>query len=284
MTTLTATIGDLLDEVSARLRQGGVEHPRREALRLLEDLAGLASGVSVLHPERAVPGGLRERILNAADRRANGEPIAYVTGRAGFRHLELAVDQRVLIPRPETEQLVELVLAGAPHGRVVDVGTGSGCIALSLACEGRDIEVAGIDHSSEALVVARENARRLGLAVEWLEGDLLAPVRGRQFDAVVSNPPYLSAEEYRVLDASVRAWEPEGALVGGADGLDIMRRLLVEAIDALRPGGLLALEIDSSRAAATAALAAAAGWQDVAVITDLFGRDRFLTARRGLTR
>ncbi|HUG27743.1 MAG TPA: hypothetical protein VMK53_05535, partial [Gemmatimonadales bacterium] len=127
-------------------------------------------------------------------------------------------------------------------------------------------------------------AIRLGLVVEWLEGDLLAPARGRQFEVVVSNPPYLSAEEYRGLDASVKAWEPEGALVGGADGLQVIRRLVAEALEAVRPGGLLALEIDSSRAAATAALAAAAGWQDVAVIRDLFGRDRFLTARRGSTR
>lgn len=281
---MTATLGELLDEVAGRLRRSGVEHPRREAHRLLGDLAGLGSGASVLHPERATPGGLRDRVLAAADRRANGEPIAYVSGRAGFRHLELAVDQRVLIPRPETEQLVDLVLAEEPKGRIVDVGTGSGCIALSLASEGREREVAGTDCSPEALAVARENALRLGLVVEWLEGDLLAPVRGRQFDVVVSNPPYLAAEEYRVLDASVRAWEPEAALVGGVEGLEVIRRLLMEGVEVVRPGGLLALEIDSSRAAATAALAAAAGWQDVAVTRDLFGRDRFLTARRGLTR
>ena len=281
---MTATLGNLLEEVTGRLRRGGVEHPRREAHRLLGDLAGLGSGAGVLHPERAAPGGLRDRVLAAADRRANGEPIAYVTGRAGFRHLELAVDHRVLIPRPETEQLVDLVLAGEPNGRIVDVGTGSGCIALSLAAEGHDVAVTGIDRSPEALAVARDNAHRLGLVVEWLEGDLLEPVRGRRFDVVVSNPPYLAAEEYRVLDAAVKAWEPEGALVGGADGLEVIGRLLADAREAVRPGGLLALEIDSSRAAATAALAAAAGWQDVAVTRDLFGRDRFLTARRGLTR
>ncbi len=281
---MAATIRDLLEEVSGRLRRSGVEHPRREAHRLLGDLAGLESGATVLHTERAVPGGLRERVLRAADRRANGEPIAYVTGRAGFRHLELTVDPRVLIPRPETEQLVDLVLAEAADGRLVDVGTGSGCIALSVAAEGHDVAVAGIDCSPEALAVARENALRLGLVVEWLEGDLLAPVRGRLFDVVVSNPPYLAMEEHRVLDASVKAWEPSGALVGGVDGLEVIRRLLRDGLEAVRPGGLLALEIDSSRAAATAALAAAAGWQDVAVIRDLFGRDRFLTARRGLTR
>jgi release factor glutamine methyltransferase len=284
MTTVTTTLGELLDEVAGHLRRSGVEHPRREAQRLLGDVAGLGSGASLLHPERGVPGGLRERILAAADRRANGEPFAYVTGRAGFRHLELAVDQRVLIPRPETEQLVDLVLAEVPNGHIVDVGTGSGCIALSLAAEGHDVEVTGIDRSPEALAVARDNAHRLGLVVEWLEGDLLGPVRGRQFDVVVSNPPYLSTGEYRGLDASVRAWEPEGALVGGPDGLEVLRRLLAEALEAVRPGGLLAVEIDSSRAAATAALAAAAGWQDVAVTRDLFGRDRFLTARRGSTR
>lgn len=284
MTTMTATLGDLLEAVSGRLRRGGVEHPRREAQRLVGDLAGLGSGASLLHPERAIPGELRDRVLAAAERRANGEPIAYVTGRAGFRHLDLVVDQRVLIPRPETEQLVDLVLAAVPNGRVVDVGTGSGCIALSLAAEGHYVEVTGIDRSREALAVAQANALRLGLGVEWLEGDLLAPVRGRLVDAVVSNPPYLTADEHRSLDASVKDWEPAGALASGEDGLDATRRLLVDAREALRPDGLLALELDSSRAAATVALAAAAGWQDVAVIRDLFGRDRFLTARRGSTR
>lgn len=194
------------------------------------------------------------------------------------------MDRRVLIPRPETEQLVDLVLTTVPNGWVVDVGTGSGCIALSLAAEGGYATVTGIDRSGEALAVARDNGLRLGLEVEWLEGDLLAPVRGRLVDAVVSNPPYLTADEYRSLDASVKDWEPAGALVSGEDGLDATRRLLLDALQALRPGGLLALELDSSRAAVTAALAAAAGWQDVAVIRDLFGRDRFLTARRGSTR
>lgn len=281
MSALLASVGHLLEEVSTRLRRGGVPHARREAHRLLTDLAGLEAGVGVLHPEHEASDDLRDRLLAAADRRANGEPMPYVSGRAGFRHLDLFVDRRVLIPRPETEQLVDLVLALAPSGRVVDVGTGSGCLALSLAAEGRYDAVTGIDRSADALAAARDNGIRLGLSVEWMAGDLLGPVQGRQFEVVVSNPPYLTAAEYRALDASVRDWEPELALVSGEDGLDATRRLLVEARDVVRPGGLLALEMDSSRAAVTAALAAAAGWQDVAVINDLFGRARFLTARRG---
>jgi len=280
VTTAAATMGNLAAEVTGQLRRGGVAHPRREALRILGDLAGGEAGAALLHPERTAPDVLRERAIAAAERRANGEPIAYVTGRAGFRHLDLVVDSRVLIPRPETEQLVELVLDAAPGGLVVDVGTGSGCIALSLAAEGRYAGVVGIDRSDAALQVARANGLRLGLAVEWLEGDLLDRVRGRSFDAVVSNPPYLSAEEYRGLDSSVKAWEPEAALVSGDDGLGATGRLLRDAPHVLRLGGFLALELDHSRAAATAALAAAAGWQAVTVTKDLFGRDRFLTARR----
>lgn len=284
MTVAAATMRDLVEEITARLRRGGVEQPRREALRLVGDLAGSQPGAILLHPALVAPGTLRDQAMAAAERRANGEPIAYVTGRAGFRHLELVVDSRVLVPRPETEQLVDLVLEAVPGGEVVDVGTGSGCIALSFSREGRYAGVVGIDRSWGALEVARANALRLGLVVEWVAGDLLDPVRDRLFDAVVSNPPYLSAEDYRLLDSSVKAWEPEDALVSGEDGLEATRRLLADAGDVLRPGGLLALEIDSSRAAATAALAAGAGWQDVAVTRDLFGRDRFLTARQGLRR
>lgn len=281
MIAAPATLGGLVAELAGLLREAGVPAARQEALRLVRDLLGPEGPDPVLAGDRPAPAGLRRRCLEAARRRANGEPIAYVTGRAGFRHLELAVDRRVLIPRPETEQLVELVLAAVPEGRIIEVGAGSGCVALSLSAEGRYRDVVATDISREALAVAAANARRVHQRVHLVAGDLLEPVRGGRFDAVVSNPPYLSEADYGALDPSVRAWEPRVALVGGEDGMAVVGRLLAGAGHVLRPGGLLALEVDASRAGRTAALARTAGWRDVAVIKDLFGRDRFVTARRG---
>lgn len=281
MTSRPATIGGLIERTTQRLRRAGLEAPRREAARLVGELAGMPGTALLLDSDRVAPPELMHRVATASARRAKGEPAPYITGTMGFRHLNLEVDHRVLIPRPETEQLVELVLAAAPTGRVVDVGTGSGCIALSLAWEGSYHDVVASDQSPAALDVARRNAVRHGLAIRLVEGDLLAPVRGERFDAVVSNPPYIAEAEYRLLDPSVRCWEPRQAMVSGVDGLDAIRGLLETAPSVLVNGGLLALEIESTRAVRTAALARDAGWRDVAVVQDLFGRDRFLTARWG---
>ncbi|MBP9202176.1 MAG: peptide chain release factor N(5)-glutamine methyltransferase, partial [Gemmatimonadales bacterium] len=179
-----------------------------------------------------------------------------------------------------TEGLVELVLAQAGTGQVIDVGTGSGCIALALADEGRYRLVVGMDRSRDALGLAAENRSRTGLGVVLLAGDLLAAVGPGTMDAVVSNPPYLSEAEYQALDSSVRDHEPRAALASGGDGLADTRRLLGQAVRVLRPGGVVALEIDATRAAASLALAAAAGLAMATVRDDLFGRARYLLARR----
>lgn len=275
------TLATLTERTAIRLREAGLSEPRREAIRLVAELSGSAPGDLVLHAEVPASPALVARVGAAAGRRAGGEPLAYVSGWAGFRNLEVAVDSRVLIPRPETEGLVELVLDAEPEGRVLDVGTGCGCIALSLAQEGRYQEVVAVDRSSDALAVAAANATRLGLRVTWVQGDLLEPVLGQEFRAVVSNPPYLTRAEHAALDPSVRDWEPKQALESGEDGLDAIRGLLARAPMVLAAGGLLALELDSSRAAIVAALADRAGWGEIAVTQDLFGRDRYLTARRG---
>jgi release factor glutamine methyltransferase len=206
-----------------------------------------------------------------------------VTGWVGFRHLTLRCDRRALIPRPETEGLVELVLARVATGRVADVGTGSGCIALSLATEGRYDEVVGLDLSGEALGLADENRRLVGARVALLRADLCDGLRPGSLDALVSNPPYLTAQEYANLDRSVRDWEPELALASGADGLEAIARLLDAGRRVVRPGGWLALEIDWARAALCARRAGASGWSDVAIHADLFGRERYLLARRSDT-
>jgi release factor glutamine methyltransferase len=255
----------LVTEAAATLGVSGIAEPRREAIRIWRDLDG-------------PPGS---DFSAAVARRASGEPLAYVTGQAGFRHLLLQTDRRALIPRPETEQLVELFLGVAPSGRVADIGTGTGCIALSLATEGRYREVVAIDRSREALSLAEENRVRTGAdQVRLVRGDLTEPLGAESLDALVSNPPYLTDTEWRELDSSVCLWEPSEALASGPDGLRDTTRLLVDGRRVLRPGGWLAMELDCRRAEQVARLAVAFGWTGVQVTKDLFGRERYLLARR----
>lgn len=271
--------GVLAEGITA-LAAAGLDGAGREAHRLWADLFGEAPGAALLEPDGPVSPERAETFTAAVRRRAAGEPLAHVTGLVGFRHLTLRSDRRALIPRPETEGLVGLVLACVPRGRVADVGTGTGCIALSLATEGGYDTVVGIDLSPDALRLADENRCAVGARVSLAQGNLCDPLRPGSLDALVSNPPYLTAEEYAGLDRSVRDWEPEMALAGGRDGLAAIARLLDTGIAVVRPGGWLALEIDCARAALCARLAGAAGWTDVVVHADLFGRERYLLARR----
>jgi release factor glutamine methyltransferase len=270
----------LVAEAATRLRRAGVADARREALRIWTGLEGGTAAALLVDDREPIATGRTSAYLTAVDRRATGEPLAYVTGRAGFRHLVLHSDRRALIPRPETEGLVDLVLARVRGGCVADVGTGSGCIALSLATEGELARVVGLDISADALALADENRRATGARVLFLRGDLTDALGPRCLDALVSNPPYLTTGEYAGLDPSVRDWEPEQALSAGRDGLETVGRLLADGCRVLRPGGWLALEIDVARAARCAEWAGASGYTDVAIHTDLFGRERYLLARR----
>jgi release factor glutamine methyltransferase len=270
----------LLAEAAASLGTAGIPAPRHEARRLWTELLDEPAETTVLQPDEIPPLERAERFRQAVARRAAGEPLAYVSGWTGFRYLTLRCDARALIPRPETEGLVELVLARVPAGRVADVGTGTGCIALSLAAEGRYDQVVATDRSSSAVALAAENAGRVAARVSLVRGALCTPLRQGSFDALVANPPYLTEREYAALAPSVRSWEPAAALVSGPDGLHATARLLDEGRAVLRPGGWLALEVDCSRAGDVARRARALGWSDVAVHADLFGRERYLLARR----
>jgi release factor glutamine methyltransferase len=275
-----ASAGSALEAAAKRLSSAGIPNARREAARLAEAAWQLPAGQARLSLHRAIGPAALDRLATLAERRAAGEPLAYVVGLAGFRALTLLSDSRALIPRPETEGVVDLVLERIPTGVAADVCTGSGCIALALAQEGRYDRVIGTDASGEALALARQNAELTGLPVEWRQGDLTAPLAGERLDLLVANPPYLTAVEYAALDRSVADWEPAVALESGADGLAATRRLLAEAPRVVKPGGWLALEVDCERAADVAVLAAEFGWTEPAVYRDLYGRARFVLARR----
>jgi release factor glutamine methyltransferase len=270
----------LLAEAVAALSAAGVSEPRREALRLWSELRGAPPADIFLDGQAEAGQEAAAALRSAVERRAAGEPLAHVSGRIGFRSLLLRSDRRALIPRPETEGLVDLLLARVRTGRVADIGTGGGCLALSLASEGGFGQISAVDISEHALAQAEENRRAAEARVYLLRGDLCGPLRPGSLDAVISNPPYLTDGEYAALDPSVKRWEPAEALVSGADGLHATSRLLHQARAVLRSGGWLALEVDAARAARVAARAGELGWVDVVIHADLFGRERYLLARR----
>jgi release factor glutamine methyltransferase len=210
-------------------------------------------------------------------RRLDGEPVAYITGRRGFWSLELEVTPATLIPRPETELLVELVLARVSEEQpadVVDLGTGSGAIALAIGTERPQARILGIDASAAALEVAARNARRLCIPnVRFVEGDWLAPLQERRVDLIVSNPPYIEAADPHLAQGDLR-FEPASALASGVDGLDDIRRIVADARAHLRPGGWLLFEHGWDQGEACRALLQAAGYAEVFTAQDLEQRDR----------
>jgi release factor glutamine methyltransferase len=254
------------------LRAAGLD--RLDAEVLLAHVLGRDRAALHAAPEQRLTAAQAARFAALAARRRAGEPVAYLTGRRAFRWLELTVDERVLIPRPETEGLVEAALTLPAGARVVDVGTGSGAVGLALAHERPDLEVVATDCSAPALAVARANAARLRLRVELRQADLLEGIEGR-LDAVVSNPPYVPAGERLARD--VDAYEPAEALRAGPDGLAVIRRLVPRAA-ARAP--FVALEVGAGQAGAVTELCRAAGYADVEARRDLAGIERIVVARR----
>jgi len=286
------TVAGVLRDATARLRAAGSRSPRLDAELLLAAALGGERLDLFRAPERALTGEERARFNGFIRRREAREPVAYIRGRRGFRTLDLEVTPAVLIPRPETETLVDValeLLAAMPQGdgaalEVLDVGTGSGCIALALAAENPFVRVLAVDIDEEALAVARRNAARHGLErrVGFARGDLCDDLPPEpRFDLVVSNPPYVPADEYAALEPNVRDFEPRAALYGGEDGLDAYRRLIPAAARRLRPGGALAVEVGAGEAVAVRALFAAAGvFCEAEERADLAGIPRVVFARR----
>lgn len=283
-----STVCSLVEEMAASFARGGLAEPLSEAREIVAALYDVPRFWPALNGAVEVDAAMQTRARSAVAKRLQGAPLAYAVGRASFRHLTLDVDERVLIPRPETELLVDLVLAAIgpePGGIAIDVGTGSGAIAISLASEAAFSRVYGTDISRDALAVARHNAELCAplcrAPIEFVQGSLLGPVRDLRVRAVVSNPPYIALGEAQSLPAAVRDWEPAVALYSGNDGMTATARLVRDAADVLAPGGLLALEVDTQRASLAAELVGRERrFRAVRVELDLTGRERFVLARR----
>jgi len=286
--TATFSVDAVLEQTAGELARLGLPNAVGGAHEIVAALLDVGRHWPALHGAAPADAMLVVRALHAARRLARGMPFQYAVGRAAFRGLTLEVDERVLIPRPETEMLVELVLEltrDARGGTAIDVGTGSGAIALALAQEGTFDRVIGTDISTDALTVARCNAAalagRLHAPVEFRHGSLLGPVAGERARAIVSNPPYIAFEEAAALPNAVRDWEPALALLSADNGLAVTRRLVRESAARLAEGGVLALEVDARRAALVAEMVSAeAGFTHVSVRLDLAGRERYVIARR----
>jgi release factor glutamine methyltransferase len=280
------TILEVINRTTPYLQKHGIESPRLTIELLLAHVLKKKRLQLYLEFEREVEPATLDVLRELVKRRVAGEPLQYVTGEAEFCGLKLAVDRRVLIPRPETELLVEVVVrrltangVGATSPTVVDVGTGSGCIALALAKRLPAAQIIAVDRSQEALEVAQANARTHGLEknVRFLHGSLLLGVSGSApVDVVVSNPPYVSRGDHAKLPREVKDFEPESALVAGADGLEVFRQLLPEARTVLSPNGFLALEFGAGQRAAVAELAGGAGYVVHEVVKDLQGHERVM--------
>ena len=260
------------------------ESPRLDAEILLCRCIDMPRSYLFAHPEDELDEVTLQRFDDVLQRRADGVPMAYIMGLKEFWSQEFAVSPATLVPRPETELLVNLALCEIPRDtawRVLDLGTGSGAIAVSIACERPLSQVTAVDVSEDALLVAAENARALAQGnVECLHGDWTAPVRDRTFDLIVSNPPYVRADDEAL--ASLRH-EPQSALIAGEDGLDAIRVLAADCGDVLVERGLLLIEHGSDQREAVAALLDAHGWTDVHCHNDLAGLPRVTAARRGGT-
>jgi release factor glutamine methyltransferase len=272
-------VKDALDGAITAITAAGCETPRLDAELLLANVLGVSRERLFIDADLCVAGPAVRAFQDAVRRRSVlREPVAYILGKRGFRRLDIAVDTRVLVPRPETELLVEVALVLPSGARVLDLGTGSGAVALALKDERPDLEVTGSDISPAALELARANGLRLGLDVSWIAADLLSGLDD-SFDAVLSNPPYVAASERASLAPEIVRHEPAGALFAGADGLAVIRPLL-EQLAARIEVSLVALEVGAGQAPVVLELIRKAGFPAVRAERDLAGIERVVVGER----
>ncbi|HWB70048.1 MAG TPA: peptide chain release factor N(5)-glutamine methyltransferase [Solirubrobacterales bacterium] len=280
---IAGSVGEALSSAVDALAAAGVQTPRLDAEVLLAQATGLDRARLIADPDAGLAAGAARQFGEGVRRRLRREPLAYVLGRKGFRRIELAVDRRVLVPRPESELLVELALELSPR-RALDVGTGSGAIALAIADELPQCEVTATDASAAALEVARANAARLGLAarVEFVAGTLPPSPEGTGFELIVANLPYVAETEWPSLEPEVTEWEPREALLAGADGLDAYRELTSTLGLQPRPAspGAVGLEVGQGQAPAVADLLEGAGYGNIEARPDLAGIERVVVGWR----
>jgi release factor glutamine methyltransferase len=251
-----------------------------DANALLTHVLGKSRTWLAAHDSDPLPPEHYAQIQAAFSRRAAGEPIAYITGEREFFSRSFLVTPAVLIPRPETEALVEFALTQAQNGaKILDICTGSGCVAISIACERADLTVYASDLSESALTVARSNAARLAARVQWRQGDLFAPWVDENFALIVANPPYIAVKDHHLQQGDLR-FEPPMALTDYADGLQLISALIAQSLSHLEPGGILALEHGFDQAPVVRNLMGAAGYTQIQSITDLAGHERITHARR----
>lgn len=302
------TVREILDGISMELESAGVDSPRLESERLLSHVLDIDRARLALEAAEPFSTARSRELAEAVRRRIEGEPLQHIEGEAAFRDLVLIADRRALVPRPETEQLVDLVLdwarrrrtgrgvtlvSGArppgrthrpPVGDALDIGTGSGAIALSLVTEGIATKVLAIDRSAEALDQAAENTARAAagdrVRLAFVSGDMWDVVGPNRFDLIISNPPYIPEHEIDGLSATVRDHDPRIALAGGPDGLDVVREIVSGAPDHLLAGGALCLELGAGQPSVVARMLDGAPWLSVTVHADLSGLDRFIVAVR----
>jgi release factor glutamine methyltransferase len=280
-------IPQLLGWATSYLDENRVIKPRLNAEQLLSHISGRSRVDLYAYPDWPVPGEIREAFETAVRRRAGHEPLQYITGRKGFRHIELEVDPRVLIPRPETEMLaekaIELIAEMPGHPVVADIGTGSGCIALSIAKECPAAVIYATDGYPGALEVAKSNASRLGMddIVIFHAGDLLVALpRGMNCDLIVSNPPYVSESEFSELPIEVREHEPRHSLVAGPLGTEVHRRLMEQAAERLVEGGWLLMEGGEGQMDSLARQSLNLGYRYVETIADLNAMPRIIKMQK----
>lgn len=282
------TVLEIIKKTTEFFAGRGVENPRLNAELIAGHCLGLGRMQLYLQFERPLSEAELEKLRPLVRRRGQREPLQYVLGETEFFGLKLKTDRRALIPRPETEQLVELVIARqspeAAPARILDLGTGTGAIALALARRYPEAQVTAVDRSADALALAVENAELTALSgrVAWVESDWFEALPAQaQFDLIVANPPYLSADDTAQTEPEVRQHEPAGALTtGDPEGLEDLRKIMLGACGRLTPGGMLALETGIAQHPALLQLATDAGLREAESIRDLSGRDRFVIARR----